>query len=66
MEVADLDEADGMVVSTGGTRLQVCDGFRVFADPIGHPLCLYAADVAAPRLARIVLDCPSPRTLAGF
>jgi hypothetical protein len=54
------------VVTTGATRLQAGDLFRVFADPVGHPFCLYASDVAVPRLVRIVFDCPSPRALAGF
>jgi catechol 2,3-dioxygenase-like lactoylglutathione lyase family enzyme len=66
VEVADLDRADEAAVTSGATRLQAGEVFRVFADPVGHPFCLYASDVAVPRLARIVFDCPSPRALAGF
>lgn len=40
---------------------------RVYADPVGHPLCLYVDDgVEAPRIQRIVFDCFSPRTVARF
>ena len=66
VEVADLDRVDEAVVATGATRLQGGDVFRVFVDPVGHPFCLYASDVALPRLVRIVFDCPSPRALASF
>lgn len=70
--VDDLPAADAAVLALGATRLQVNDGFRVYADPVGHPLCLYAGDDGgskAPlpgRLTRVVFDCPSPRALATF
>ena len=43
------------------------DRHRIYADPVGHPFCLYPAPGGAPgRLARIVFDCPNPHALAGF
>lgn len=41
VEVADLDEAQRQVVDLGGSLLHLDDhGWRVFADPAGHPFCL--------------------------
>ena len=41
--VEDLDEAEERVLALGGTRAphQPGDSWRVFADPAGHPFCLY-------------------------
>ncbi len=73
--VADLDAAEAVVLGLGGRRLQDQGDFRTYADPLGHPVCIYrdttgraeAAPGAAPgRLARIVLDCPDPGALADF
>ena len=41
--VDDLDDAEGQVLSLGGTLLDGSDkpiGFRVYSDPVGHPFCL--------------------------
>lgn len=41
--VDDLDDAERRVVDLGGTLLNGSDkpiGFRVYADPVGHPFCL--------------------------
>lgn len=41
--VEDLDDAEGQVLGLGGTLLDGSDkpiGFRVYADPVGHPFCL--------------------------
>ena len=41
--VPDLDEAQDRVLGLGATALDVEDrrrGWRVFADPVGHPFCL--------------------------
>jgi predicted enzyme related to lactoylglutathione lyase len=41
--VADLDQAQEQVLRVGGTLLDAGDGqrgWRVFADPAGHPFCL--------------------------
>lgn len=41
VEVADLDQAAAHVLGLGGTLLHVDPrGWRVFADPAGHPFCL--------------------------
>jgi predicted enzyme related to lactoylglutathione lyase len=45
--VDDLDEAEERAVAIGATKYdKSLDGtsFRVFADPVGHPFCLCAAD----------------------
>jgi hypothetical protein len=71
---ADLDAADRLAISLGAVRLQDRDVFRSYADPVGHPFCLYR-DGAAPvdperplpgQIGRVVVDCVSPRALAGF
>jgi catechol 2,3-dioxygenase-like lactoylglutathione lyase family enzyme len=41
--VDDLDAAEGRVLGLGATLLDGSDkpvGFRVYADPVGHPFCL--------------------------
>lgn len=41
--VDNLDDAEGQVPDLGGTLLNGSDkpiGFRVYADPVGHPFCL--------------------------
>jgi hypothetical protein len=41
--VDDLDVAEGLVLRLGATLLDGSDkpvGFRVYADPVGHPFCL--------------------------
>jgi catechol-2,3-dioxygenase len=43
--VDDLDAGEARVMELGGTRLPgQGDGFRVFADPAGHPFCLTVTD----------------------
>jgi glyoxalase superfamily protein len=44
LEVPDLDEAQVQVVELGATLLHADRrGWRVFADPAGHPFCLLKA-----------------------
>ncbi|GAB3404764.1 VOC family protein [Flindersiella endophytica] len=73
--VADLDAGEAIVLGNGGSKLQDRGTYRTYADPLGHPLCLYADPLrglsaepgGAPGvLARIVLDCADPRELAIF
>ena len=67
--VPDLDAADVLVVAAGGALLQDNTGYRIYADPAGHPLCLYpdpSRAATAPAVARLVYDCFSPRSLARF
>jgi catechol-2,3-dioxygenase len=41
VEVADLDEGETKVLALGATKLDSpYEGWRVFADPAGHPFCL--------------------------
>jgi hypothetical protein len=42
IRVADVDAAERVVLALGGRRLPAEreTGFRVFADPVGHPFCL--------------------------
>lgn len=73
--VADLDACEEIVLANGGTRLQDQGVYRIYADPIGHPLCLYADTTGRAKsgtseapgvLARIVIDCADPQALAAF
>jgi hypothetical protein len=41
LDVADLDQAQEQVLALGAALLQVdTRGWRIFADPAGHPFCL--------------------------
>src|SRR5437764_9392201 len=41
LKVADIDEAEPKVLVLGATLLSAAEpGFRVYADPEGHPFCL--------------------------
>lgn len=72
--VSDLNAADALAVGLGGSRLRDEGDHRTYADPVGHPFCLYrAAGEADPdghpltgRIGRVVVDCFSPRALAAF
>ncbi|HEX3815365.1 MAG TPA: VOC family protein [Mycobacteriales bacterium] len=62
-----LDAAEEIALTSGGNKLQDKGAYRTYADPLGHPLCLYLdATVESGTLARIVIDCPDPFTLATF
>ena len=70
--VRDIDAAEELVVGLDAAKLQDHGRHRVYADPVGHPFCLYEEPtqmdgVSAPgRIGRIVFDCPDPRSLAAF
>lgn len=65
--VPDVDTAGARIVEAGATLLRDGADHRVYADPAGHPLCLYAdATLERPRVVRLVFDCFSPRALASF
>lgn len=67
--VQDLDAAGTRVTAAGGALLQDNADHRVYADPAGHPLCLYPDPSGAttePTVADLVYDCFSPRSLARF
>jgi hypothetical protein len=65
--VPDVDAAGTRVTELGASLVQDNGDFRVYADPAGHPFCLYPdASVEAPVVGRLVFDCFSPRALASF
>lgn len=66
IRVGDLDAAEALVLDRGATRLADLDDHRVYADMIGHPFCLYPADVPAPELWRLVIDARDPDGLREF
>jgi Glyoxalase-like domain len=65
--VPDVDAAGERVTVMGATLLTDNGSFRVYADPVGHPFCLYP-DMSTdhPVVRRLVFDCFSPRLLASF
>lgn len=68
--VADVDAAERAVLEHGATKLEEFPGWRVYADPVGHPFCLYPGhNQLADRvgtLVRVVIDCAEPAPLARF
>lgn len=70
---SDLDAAEALALKLGATKLQDEGEYRSYADPVGHPFCVFR-EVAAGgddgplsgRIGRIVFDCLSPRALASF
>jgi hypothetical protein len=65
----DLDRSGGQILRLGGTLLRDNRTFRIYADPVGHPLCLYpdpSGRAETPVVKRLVFDCFSPRSLAAF
>lgn len=66
IRVGELDAAEALVLGHGATRLAAFDDHRVYADLIGHPFCLYAADVERPELWRLVIDGDDPDGLERF
>ncbi|WP_329004598.1 hypothetical protein OHA18_14560 [Kribbella sp. NBC_00709] len=62
-----LDIAVPSFVRPAGAELLQDNGeWQVYADPIGHPFCLYEEPTDRARIRRIVIDCPDPQTLAAF
>lgn len=68
LHVRDLADAEARVLGLGGVRLAAYADHRVYADPVGHPFCLYPAEVDGEDAViwRVIFDCPSPPTLARF
>ena len=68
--VADLPAAEATIARLGARQLQDRGAFRTYADPAGHPFCLFpspsAVGVSGGRIERIVFDCPDPGVLAAF
>jgi catechol 2,3-dioxygenase-like lactoylglutathione lyase family enzyme len=76
LPTADLDSAAMLATQLGAVLVEQDTDVAVFADPAGHPFCLYVDredDHVRPvdhplsgRIGRVVIDCASPRSLAGF
>jgi Glyoxalase-like domain len=65
--VPDMASAVEVVTANGATLLRDDGDFAVYADPVGHPFCLYPDSSAQkPTIGRLVFDCFSPRALARF
>lgn len=71
--VPDLDAGEQIALRHGATKLRDNAGYRTYADPVGHPFCLYHDPSgrewptdALGVLGRIVLDCPDPESMATF
>ena len=66
--VPDVDGISRLALSMGATSLRDERGFAIFADPAGHPFCVYepGSEIVAPEITHIVYDCFSPRSLARF
>lgn len=71
--VPDLELGEEIALANGATKLRQ-SRCRTFADPVGHPFCLYG-DYFSKRvwptdalgvLGRVVIDCPDPERLATF
>lgn len=62
-----LGAAEARVADSGANLLQDNGDYRIYADPAGHPFCLYLDRTTdRPVVRRLVLDCFSPRSLATF
>lgn len=69
VSVPDLNAAEVTATAAGGRLLEDKESSRIYADPAGHPFCLYPdsqSSTNGPRVARLVYDCVSPRSLAMF
>jgi hypothetical protein len=68
--VADLQAAEDAALERGATKLEDFPGWRVYADPVGHPFCLYPGRTEPTdrlgTLVRVVIDCADPPPLARF
>ena len=72
--VSNLESAEELALRLGATPLQDKGDYRSYADPVGHPFCLYrdaaegeqAGRPLSGRIGRVVYDCFSPRALAAF
>ena len=66
--VDDLDRGDEVARRRGAALLLDAGDHRTYADPIGHPFCLYPAGSEAEigRILRIVVDGPDVAALEAF
>lgn len=66
IRVGDLDAVDALVVGRGATHLADFDDHQVYADIVGHPFCLYPADVPTSVLWPLLIDALDPAALQEF
>ncbi|MGH9000631.1 MAG: VOC family protein [Acidimicrobiia bacterium] len=64
IHVRDLNASHRLVLDRDATLLADSVSYRTYADPIGHPFCLYPGD--ADGLWRVVIDCPDATELEEF
>jgi predicted enzyme related to lactoylglutathione lyase len=64
--VRDVEAVGAEAVALGATLLQDCGAFRTYADPWGHPFCLYADATHDREVARVVIDVVDPERAAAF
>ncbi len=65
--VPSIGAADEALTRHGASLLADNGAHRVYADCVGHPLCVYVDDALdGTRIQRIVFDCFSPRVVARF
>jgi hypothetical protein len=64
IHVSDPGRAHRLVEQLGATLLADTADHRTYADPIGHPFCLYPGE--RDELWRVVIDCPDPTELDRF
>ncbi|HZN13736.1 MAG TPA: VOC family protein [Acidimicrobiales bacterium] len=64
IHVRDLDASHRLVLDRGATLLADAGAHHTYADPIGHPFCLYPGDDDT--LWRVVIDCPDAPALSAF
>lgn len=67
--VPELASGATRVRELGGVLLEDFGRWQVFADPAGHPFCVYEphdGPIDEPTLTTVTLDCFSPRSLAAF
>ncbi len=67
LAIPDVEAAHQRVVELGAQLLVEADDHGTYADPVGHPFCLYPSGGRSfGRIRRVVFDCFSPRSLASF
>lgn len=67
LTVPDMDSAREIAERHDATPLLDTADHSTWSDVVGHPFCLYNGPPhGLPRIARIVFDCFSPRSLGGF
>src|SRR2546423_6199947 len=67
-QARDLDSAEKRVLELRGSKLAEYGDHRVYADPVGHPICMYAGQTNSdePGLWRVVFDSATPQVVAPF